>query len=551
MKRTFLQLACALLLTCVAFGQSKTEGLQFTYGEDIPDESGKIVEMIGESSGKVYALNLQGKDNYALKIFDAAKLKLLATVPIQLPEVNDRELEFENVSILDGKLYLLGSAYYRRDKKYCLIGIPIQPDGKPAKEMITLFETPVENKSNKGDFYFKEAPDRKHLGVMQVAFFDKEDMMQYDMKLFDSKLNIVFATTDKVKVDDEDKKDYEFTIADFDTNINGDISMVINESWRDRKKKEKNEKFELRVFKAANKYKLETINLDITGKEVINCKLFANSKNMLQATGFYSSVRDNGKANKELKGIYIITIDLNSNRVVSAAFNEFDYDTKVKLLGERRAKKGKDLKPLYSIRSIIEREDGGLLVLSEYAMIVVGRSQGFGPLSVTPITYTTNEVIVNSINPDGTMAWSGVVPKEQVVGVTSMGLTFSTGSSSGNFSVGMSIGFPLGVLGKGPEFIGFIPIYKDNKLRILYNDNPKNAGVTVIDDLKTMNNPNKAVPVVFEFDAKGQMTRKDLGEAAKEELSIRTQVYDRTDYNHFLIYASRRSVDKIGRLTVD
>ena len=90
----------------------------------------------------------------------------------------------------------------------------------------------------------------------------------------------------------------------------------------------------------------------------------STNKNTLQIVGFYSSVRENGKANKELKGVYNATINLANNVNENLKFNEFDYETKVKLLGERRAKKGKRCKTIVRIsQSIIEKNDGGLIVV--------------------------------------------------------------------------------------------------------------------------------------------------------------------------------------------
>ena len=91
--------------------------------------------------------------------------------------------------------------------------------------------------------------------------------------------------------------------------------------------------------------------------------MLATNKNTLQLVGLYSSVRDNGKAERDLKGVYNATINLSTNSNDNLVFNEFDYETKVKLIGERRAKKGKDVKPLYNKHSIIEKNVAGLIVL--------------------------------------------------------------------------------------------------------------------------------------------------------------------------------------------
>src|SRR5690606_5128611 len=142
-------------------------------------------------------------------------------------------------------------------------------------------------------------------------------------------------------------------------------------------------------------------NIDLKNNEIINCKLLSTNQNKLKLAGFYSSVRDSGKSNKNLKGIYNASIDLVTNTVDNFVFNEFDYETKVKLMGERRAKKGKDVIPHYNITHFIEKNDGGLIVLSEYQLVIVGQSSGIGPLALTPIKYIKNEIIVTSLNPDG------------------------------------------------------------------------------------------------------------------------------------------------------
>ena len=73
--------------------------------------------------------------------------------------------------------------------------------------------------------------------------------------------------------------------------------------------------------------------------------------------------------------------------------------TKVKLICERRSNKVKDFKPLYEIHSIVEKNDGGLIIISEFRLVYVGQKQGIGPFGLQPITYTMNEMIVNCLKP--------------------------------------------------------------------------------------------------------------------------------------------------------
>lgn len=547
MKKLY-SLVGALLLGCMAMnGQVKIDKLSLNYGEEIADDKGKIIKLIGEANNKIYALVLKGKSDYFLKVFESGAMKLISSEPIVIPEIKDKDVEFEEVFMLHDKIYVIGSVYHRKDKVFTLIGVEVAENGVLSKNVITLFESKVAKSSDRGGFYFKMSPDEDKLLAMHTSEFEKEDALKYEIKLFDESLKQVFFSEDKVTYDDN-KKDYQFTISDFDVNDNDDVFLVVNEGYRDKKKKEKVEKVMMHVFKKANAYKKDILNIDIVDKEIINCSMMATSKNKIKLVGFYSSVRDNGKANKELKGVYNMTVDLATNAVDNIKFNEFDHETKVKLLGERRANKGKDVKPLYKIHTIIEKKDGGLIVLSEYRTIYVGKKQGIGPLGLQPITYTTNEIIVTSLKPDGSLDWGNVVAKEQSATVTEASLNLWTGSASGSFAVDVSASFSLGVMGKGPEYLSAIPIYRNGQLQILFNDNVKNKGVTDIEEIKAMGNYNNAVPTLFVFDEKGNITRKDPEEVVKNQLVVRPGVYHRNSNSEYLIYASRKSKDKLGRM---
>ena len=547
-KLLFVAIISVLAGINSTYAQYNIENLKLTYGEEITDEKGKIVKIIGESNDKIYALGLKGK-NYFLKIFTSKDMKLVSNKPILLPEVKDKDIDFEEIIMLDGKVFVIGSVFQNKEKIFKLVGIEFSEDGKLSNNMIPLFEAEVEKKSRRGDFYFKTSADETKLLAMHASLFSKEDAMKYDLKLFDSNLKNIFSNSEKVSFDDN-KKNFEFTISDFDVNYKNDAFLVINESYRDSKKKEKVEKFQVFAFKQNNGYKKEIIDINFKGKEIINCSMMSTSNDKVQLVGFYSSVRENGKANRELKGVFNATIDINTNINDNLKFNEFDYATKVKLLGERKAKKGKDVKPYYKIHTIIEKNDGGLIVLSEERFIYVGQTQGIGPLGLTPITYYTNEMIVTSLKPDGSLEWSNVVAKDQnaTATVASLGM-FGTGGSGG-FNVAIGVSFQLGVMGKGPEYLSAIPIYADGQLNILFNDNKKNKGITDMDEIKSLGNYNNAVPTLFQFDNQGNITRKDPEEVIKNELVIRPGVYYRKNNKEFIIYASRKSQDKLGRMTL-
>jgi hypothetical protein len=546
------RILASLVLLCTTnllFGQYNLDNLKITYGEEIKDSKNKIIKIAGEANDKIYALTLKDK-SFFLKVFSAGDMKVLSENPIVIPADNDRDVDFEDIYMLNDRLFIIGSVFHKKTKVFTLVGVEVFPNGNLAKNNIVLFDAEVESKSKRGGFYYRMSPDNDALLIMHASNFKKEDAVKYEVKLFDENLNTLFAHSEKVTFE-PNKKDHEFFIPDFDVNVNDDVFLVINEGYRDSKTKTKHERFEVHAFKKDKKYAKEVIDINIKDKELINCKMMATANQTLQLVGFYSSVRPNGKANKELKGVYHASLNINNNSVNQLKYNEFDYDTKVKLIGKRRADKGKDVQPLYNIHSIIEKNDGGLIVLSEYQLVMVGQSSGIGPLAFTPVNYIKNEVIVTSLNADGSIAWSNVLPKEQAAAVTVMSFSFGAIGGGGNFTVGGSVSIPLTQMGKGPEYLGLIPMYKNGELDILINDNIKNKGVTDIEKIKSMGNYNNAVPSIFSFDSNGNITRKDPEEAIKNELVLRPGVYYRKSANEFIIYASRKSQNKLGRMVLD
>ena len=534
-------------------GQGKLGPITITHGEEIEADKETIVRIAGETNGKIYTLATKGK-NYFIKVFNSENMDLVSVNEIEMDDFIDKEPVFEEIAVLNNRIYIIGSVYDRKNKINNLLAVEISEEGKLTSNTKKLFSTEVTKNREKGAFYFKHSPNQDKLLIMHASLFDKEEIMQYEIKLINENLDIVTSHLEKVSF--EDRRDLEFAISDFDVTFQDDIFLVINESYRERKEKKNIEKFEVHAFKKANNYAKEVINIDFTGKEVINCEMLMTADNTLNLVGFYSSVNKRGKANWKLKGIYSATINASVNEVTNLKFNVFDLETKTKLIGERRAKKDKDIPPFYSTHSLIEKEDGGLIFLAEYRQSIIGRSSGIGigglGVSFTPITFFTNEIIVTSLNADGSVEWANVLAKDQKASFTTMSLGMYSFSNGSNFSVGVGISIPLAVLGKGPEYLGAIQIYNNVELTVVFNDNKKNMGVTDIEEIKTLGNYNKAIPTAFTFDrTNGDISRIDPEELQKDQLILRPGVYHIKTDKEYLIYSSRRSEDKLGRMTID
>ncbi|MEX0995561.1 MAG: hypothetical protein WDZ45_00770 [Flavobacteriaceae bacterium] len=547
-KITSVLLFLAIAVTS-SYAQNRVGDINFRFGEKIEDQKGTIVKIVGETEGRIYALGLKGKKDYYINTFSSEDMSLLSNERLVLPEIKDKDLEFEEMLLVGTKLYVIGSFYDRRNKESNLVAIEISAEGKLTGNEHTLFSIQVDKHAERGAYFFRSSDSEDQLLAMHVSIQNKKDMIQYQVKLMDE--NMTVSMDHKEQLPYEEKKGGQFGIEDYDVSPYGDVFIVINESYRDKKLKKHIENFELHSFKKDNDYQKEVLKLDASDNYIINCKMRVGYDNVVQMVGFYAETTEKGRTKGKLKGIYNFNVNSVNNTVANQKFNEFDLETRTKILGERRANKGKDLNPLYSINNIILRTDGGVVVLSEYQTILVGRSSGIGPLAFTPITYRSNEIIITSLDLNGNLEWSNVVPKEQTVSTTvlSIGFISFVGTGSG-VSVGSGFVIPITQMGKGPEYIGAVPIYENDKLTVLFNDNEKNIGETDIEKIKRMTSYNKAIPTAFQFDKNGVMTRIDPKEAAKDQLIMRPNILLRKSNTEMIIFTSRRSEERLSRMTI-
>tara|TARA_R100000935_G_scaffold13736_5_gene27667 strand:+ start:94476 stop:96122 length:1647 start_codon:yes stop_codon:yes gene_type:complete len=546
MKFLTTLLICCFQLTL--FAQFNVGDVSMNFGSEITAEDGEIVHIAGESDNVTYAL-AKKKKNYFIQTFRVDNQDFITDKEIELEKIGKNKVTLEDFAVVNGSVYVFASYYDKSNKQQKFVAYPVASNlslGAPK----TVLTAKVEKKNQPGGFIFKPSYNEEHYMVTYINFYTKDEKMTYEFTLLDGDLKSV--KDDKVTLQFEDRKDLHFSLDDITVNRNGDIFIVVSDSYRDKKKKTTFTNLELHAYYAANNHQREVLSVDFKGKKVVNCDAMYTNDGKLQLIGFYSDLRKSGRSDWRIEGIFNVTVNTNNNTVSKEVFNKFTFETKKKLIGERRAKKGKDLSPNYRNTHFIERDNGGVIVLSEYYLTLVGRSSGIGPLAFTPITYITNEIIVTALDAEGNLDWSNVVPKEQQVTVTQFSIGLIAFGGNGNFAVGAGAFFPIAILGEGPEYLSSIPMYDNGKLSLLVNDDPKNIGITDIDDVKKVRNVKKMIPVLFSFDdANGKMTRQDPEEFEKKQLVVRPYVNYRVGQKQYIIYASNKEGKRLGLLSID
>ena len=537
--------------TTISQAQLSVGNVALDFGEDISETEGNIVRIAGIKNNIIYTLSKK-KNKFFIQTFDATSKKNINSKSLKLEKIEDSKVIIEDVVVIEDKAYVMASYYNKSQKKNKFVALEVSEDLELSSPK-ALLAIEVKNRSKKGVFLFEMSYDEINYMVTHVNINEKKELLTYEFNLLD--LNMDAVRKEKHSINFQDRKDLYFDFADFGVNEKGDAFIIYTESYRDKKNKTTKNSITLHTFYRDNDYQKEEVIVNLEGKRVVNCDLiYTNDK--LQLIGFYSKLKKSGRSEYKIEGIFDIAINTTDNTVEKKVFNDFTLETKTKLIGKRRAKKGKNLLPFYRNTHLIERSGGGVIVLSEFFLATEGRSSGIGiggiGVTATPIVYDTNEIIVTALNADGSFAWSNVIPKEQRVAISVISVGIVGGFTNGSVTMTAALMFPVASLGDGPEYLSSMPFYKNGKLTVIVNDDPKNIGITDIDDVRKVKNINKMIPVAFEFDdASGTMTRVDPEEFEKRQIVVRPGVMYQLNDNESIIYGSSRSETKLGTLKLE
>lgn len=536
-----------LFISISLSAQLKVGSIDLNFGETIPSTDGDVIQIAGEKDNTIYAL-ARKKKNFFLQTFDSSSKEFKSSYLLKFDKINGSKLIVEDLAVVGEKVFLMLSYFDKKAKTNNFIAKEIQ--GEKIIKSTKILSVPVESKKEQGSFVFTTSYDEFNYLVAHVGINTRKEQLKYTVKLVDDQLTEVLK--DSYEIVFEEKKEQLFDFSDVQVNEYGDVLIATTESYRDKKKKTSVNNITIHSYLVNSNYEKKVTKVSLSGKRALNCSLIETKDNTLHAIGFYSDLKKSGKSEATVEGIYDVTFNYTTGELTKKTFNDFSLDVKTQLIGERRAKKGKDLRPFYRNISFIERDNGGVIVLSEFKFILEGKSSGIGPLTITPYTYITNEIIVTALKKDGTLDWSNVIPKEQQVTVSELGFSLGFIGGSGGVSVSAGAYFPLAILGKGPEFLSAIPIYNNGELTVLVNDDPKNIGITKMDDVKKVRNVNKMIPVAFSFNEEtGEMKRTDPTEFEKKQIVIRPSTKYRKTSNTYFIYGGNMKGSSLGELILN
>ncbi|WNH08582.1 hypothetical protein [Thalassobellus suaedae] len=327
-----------LFISISLSAQLKVGSIDLNFGETIPSTDGDVIQIAGEKDNTIYAL-ARKKKNFFLQTFDSSSKEFKSSYLLKFDKINGSKLIVEDLAVVGEKVFLMLSYFDKKAKTNNFIAKEIQ--GEKIIKSTKILSVPVESKKEQGSFVFTTSYDEFNYLVAHVGINTRKEQLKYTVKLVDDQLTEVLK--DSYEIVFEEKKEQLFDFSDVQVNEYGDVLIATTESYRDKKKKTSVNNITIHSYLVNSNYEKKVTKVSLSGKRALNCSLIETKDNTLHAIGFYSDLKKSGKSEATVEGIYDVTFNYTTGELTKKTFNDFSLDVKTQLIGERRAKKGKDL----------------------------------------------------------------------------------------------------------------------------------------------------------------------------------------------------------------
>lgn len=478
------------------------QDVELKWGNDVKkSKSGDPSDVLGKDETGFYILKTN-RDVYIEK-FDV-NMNLLWTKKIQIYLTKTAETVFENILITKNKIIVFTSYYDSKANTKQLFATHISKDGVIDSK---LYEVNIfDNLSSRHSVSYDVRLSKKINSILIFSNFrekyNEKEVFHY--KVIDE--NFVEKSHAFIELP---YKGSNTSIMDYIIDNAGNIHLVysVNLKKEEVNNRSNDDKIDFNYYvmsyypstKEYKEYDLRIGNYLITGISI----LIDNDSRFMYVPGFYSEKKINA-----LRGTFISKIDLMNRQVVYSRQQVFDdaflavvYDKPLDDDNKKDDKankkaKGKEQLYDYDIKELFVNEAEEVMMVSEqyYVHVVTTTTTSANGVTTTRTTYYYhyNNVMVSKFGSTGDRQWCSNIPKYQV-----------TTNDGGFFS-------SIGVFAH------------QDKVYIIYNDNPKNGTGIAARQYRTMS-PQKSQLAMVTVDGDGTLKKRVLMHAPDHGKGIATR----------------------------
>jgi hypothetical protein len=372
----------------------------------------------------------------------------------------------------------------------------------PAGMKISLGTIDYTRPSQRGKFDFVESVDHSKLLVIQNPPFEKYNMEEFKLTLFDAELNQLWEKPIKLPYLDQDFKIIKSKVDD-----KGNVYLLT--AHKDIQNKQSDLKgLPLKSYTvlAYNKTenRLKEFDIKLKDKWVNGLNIAFDNQDGLTIGGFYSTSKD-----YSISGTFFLTIDTKTLSIKSKSLNPFKQGFLDQFNSGKRLEGNKKLDDFY-FDHLVVAEDGSIYFTAEqyYVRTTSYYDHRTGVTNYT-YYYHYNDIVVVKMDAKAKMVWTKRIPKRQV-----------TNDDNGYYS-------------------GYTVASYEGALKILYNDNSKNFDPNTDNKDRPMNNPQKSMATILSIDKDGQITKKPLFSAQEYQTILQPRMSKLIDKGKILVYTQK------------
>ncbi len=421
----FLLISSLGIPCCLSQNHSSLFKIEWGTGQRLKRKEGNVINIFGSDKEGFYTLSSWNS------AFSDVLYRTGGTTSFQLnyytndlKRVHSKNINLDNRSIKrtfesmfqmrDNRFYLFTS--FLNQKRENVLNVQLM---KPKSLQLSSNYKEVHRlsfagygKNNSGSYGFKMSSDSTKLLVFYNLPYQKNANEKFGFKVFDQHLKPIWEKEIELPYTDE-----LFNLERIQVDNEGNL-FILGRVFKNKVKLRANGKpnYELALLVYRNHAKdLNEYQINLAEKYIADVKMLVDERGVVTCAGLYSDIGQGG-----VKGVFHKTIDIHSQKTKNEQISAFE--TEFIMSGEenskqaiKKLKKGREILFAYYLNEIIDRNDGGFLLIAEQYYDKAIQTNSFtGGISRNYTKYFYNDVLLVSIGANGKLEWTEKIHKDQV-----------------------------------------------------------------------------------------------------------------------------------------
>ncbi|MFT5383930.1 MAG: hypothetical protein ACI81W_001330 [Saprospiraceae bacterium] len=429
-----------LLMNFNSFAQMNEAPAKITWGSELEEPNNSFISKVIPAGDNFYAIRRKTKSGLVTgskKVYIEkynSEMKLEKSQDIALKYKN-KELDFEDVIILNNNLFLLSSFHNKgKGKNYLFSQMINMRNLSASKNLSKIGEIETRGINREGSFGVHISRDSSKVLIYNDLPYKKGKPERFSLKVFNDSFEELWNRDIILPYDDE-----HFSVEEYQVDKDGNVyllGVIYQDPTRTRRQGKPTYQYTILTY-TSNGEEVQEYKIDFKDNFITDLTFRVGDDGDLVCSGFYSAVGD-----YSIKGTYFFRLNPQTNEIYNRNLKDFDFDFLTEFMSDRKKKnaekaerEGNTKKQVelfsYSLDNLVLRSDGGALLIAEQYYVQSQRDndyygsglysgyfnprRGYYNNSVNQVEdhYNYNDIIVVNIKPTGEIEWAARIPKRQ------------------------------------------------------------------------------------------------------------------------------------------